>query len=71
MLRRSLEMRDDRAMFKKASQAALVMELFDGESLETRSRGDVLETVSIFLQVARGARSAAWNGVCALRFEAE
>jgi len=29
-LRRAIEMRDDKTMFKKANQAALVMELFDG-----------------------------------------
>src|SRR5882672_9222489 len=53
-LRRAIEMRDDKTMFKKANQAALVMELFDGESLESRSRGDVVETIGIFAQVARG-----------------
>src|SRR4051812_31891403 len=53
-LRRSLEMRDDRTMFRKANQAALVMELFDGESLESRGRGDVIETIHVFVQVAKG-----------------
>jgi serine/threonine protein kinase len=53
-LRRSIEMRDDRTMFKKANQAALVMELFDGEVLESRPRGDVVETIGIFVQVAKG-----------------
>ena len=53
-LRRSIEMRDDKTMFHKANQAALVMELFDGESLEGRPRGDVLETLAIFAQVAKG-----------------
>src|SRR5689334_18609227 len=43
-LRRAIAMQDDRTMFRKPNQAALVMELFDGESLEGRSRGDVLET---------------------------
>ena len=38
----------------EANQAALVMELFDGESLEARTRGDVIETIGIFAQVARG-----------------
>ena len=53
-LRRSIEMRDDRTMFKKANQAALVMELFDGEALDSRGRADVLETIGIFVQVAKG-----------------
>src|SRR5438876_1342792 len=53
-LRRSIEMRDDRTMFRKPNQAALVMELFDGESLEARGRGEVVETIGIFAQVARG-----------------
>jgi serine/threonine-protein kinase len=47
-------MRDDRTMFRKPNQAALVMELFDGESLESRDRGDVVETIGIFVQVAKG-----------------
>src|SRR4051812_18187931 len=46
-LRRSFEMRDDRTMFHKANQAAVVMELFEGESLESRSRGDTVETIHI------------------------
>ena len=53
-LRRSIEMHDDRTMFRKPNQAALVMELFDGESLESRHGGDVLETIQIFTQVAKG-----------------
>ncbi|HEV8608401.1 MAG TPA: serine/threonine-protein kinase [Tepidisphaeraceae bacterium] len=53
-LRRSIEMRDDKTMFHKANQAALVMELFDGQALDSRPRGDVLETIAIFVQVARG-----------------
>jgi len=53
-LRRAIEMRDDRTMFRKPNQAALVMELFDGESLESRDRGDVVETIGIFVQVAKG-----------------
>jgi serine/threonine protein kinase len=53
-LRRAIEMRDDKTMFKKANQAALVMELFDGESLESRTRSDVIETIGIFVQVAKG-----------------
>ena len=53
-LRRAIDMRDDKTMFRKANQAALVMELFDGESLEGRGRGDVIETIQIFVQVAKG-----------------
>jgi serine/threonine-protein kinase len=53
-LRRPIEMRDDRTMFKKANQAALVMELFDGEALDSRGRAYVLETIRIFVQVAKG-----------------
>src|SRR5437870_1236291 len=53
-LRRSIEMRDDKTMFRKANQAALVMELFDGQALDARPRGDVLETISIFVQIAKG-----------------
>jgi len=62
-LRRAIEMRDDKTMFKKANQAALVMELFDGESLEGRARGDVLETLAIFAQVAKGLAALHGMGV--------
>ena len=53
-LRRAIEVRNDKSMFHKANEAALVMELFDGEALESRKCGDVLETIGIFIQVARG-----------------
>src|SRR5678816_353432 len=53
-LRRAIAMHDDRTMFRKPNQAALVMELFDGESLEGRGRSDVIETIHVFIQVAKG-----------------
>ena len=53
-LRRAVALHDDKTMFRKANQAALVMELFDGQSLEGRARGDVVETIHIFIQVAKG-----------------
>jgi serine/threonine-protein kinase len=56
-LRRSLEYRDNRTLFRKATEAALVLELFDGMSLEARRPEDVVRTLSIFLHVAQGLGS--------------
>src|SRR3954469_18009081 len=60
-LRRAIDMHDDRTMFRKPNQAALVMELFDGQSLEARDRSDVIETINIFVQVGKGL--AALHGI--------
>ncbi|HEX2970786.1 MAG TPA: serine/threonine-protein kinase [Tepidisphaeraceae bacterium] len=56
-LRRSLEYRDNRTLFRKATEAALVLELFDGMSLEARRPEDVVRTLSIFQHVAQGLAS--------------
>jgi serine/threonine protein kinase len=54
VLRRSLQLIDDKGMLRKATQAALVMELFDGAPLSRMRPGDVLVTLRIFMQVAKG-----------------
>jgi serine/threonine-protein kinase len=53
-LRKSFQLRDDRALLRKATQAALVMELFDGAPLSLMRPNDVLTSVAIFIEVARG-----------------
>jgi serine/threonine-protein kinase len=54
ILRRSLEMRDNRTLFRKPTEAALVMEMFDGVSLEQHRPQETLSVLSIFIQVTQG-----------------
>jgi serine/threonine protein kinase len=53
-LRRSVDMRDNRTMLRKPSEAGLVMELFDGTPLEARRPESPLDSVDCFIQVAQG-----------------
>jgi len=54
VLRRSLEMRKNQTLLRKVTEAALVMELFDGVSLDEQRPEDVLGTLNCFVQVAGG-----------------
>ena len=51
-LRRSLELKIARSLFRKVTEAGLVMELFDGVSLERRLPKGVMAMVDIFVQTA-------------------
>ena len=51
-LRRSIEIKVARSLFRKVTEAALVMELFDGVSLEARLPKAVPQLVHIFIQTA-------------------
>ncbi len=53
-LRRCIEVKDNHTLFHKATEAALVMELFDGTPLDSRDNGDINALLDCFLQVARG-----------------
>jgi serine/threonine-protein kinase len=53
-LRRAFEVKDNAALLRKATEVALVMELFDGVSLAARRPENPLKTVGYFIQVARG-----------------
>ena len=53
-LRRSIEMKVNRSLFRKVTEAALVMELFDGFSLERRLPRTLTQTVETFIQTADG-----------------
>jgi serine/threonine-protein kinase len=54
VLRRSLELRDNKTLFRKATEAALIMDLFDGLSIEQRRPEDLLAVLDCFVQVAQG-----------------
>jgi serine/threonine-protein kinase len=53
-LRRAYEVKDNSSLLRKATEMALVMELFDGVSLAARRPENPLKTVGYFIQVARG-----------------
>ena len=56
-LRRSIDVKVLRNLLRKPTEAALVMELFDGIPLGDRDRNDVPGTVAVFLQVAEALAS--------------
>lgn len=52
-LRRTIEYKHNGTMFRSPTEAALVMEMFDGSPVNCHSR-DTLATLAQFMQVARG-----------------
>ncbi len=52
-LRRSIEMKVNRSLFRKVTEAALVLEMFDGEPLDRRLPTSVKDIVTVFVRVAR------------------
>lgn len=53
-LRRSIQCRDNGGILRKATEAILLMELFDGVSLENYAGGPVSPLVDIFIESAGG-----------------
>ncbi len=53
-LRRVFEVKTSKTLLRRVTEAGLVMELFDGISLETFPPHDVTAAVGIFINVARG-----------------
>jgi serine/threonine-protein kinase len=51
-LRKTLELKYEKSLFLKVTAAALIMELVDGESLETHPPQSVLDVVKIFRRTA-------------------
>ena len=51
-LRRSIDLKINRSILRKVTDAALVMELFDGTPLETRPPADMADMVSVFIGTA-------------------
>ena len=56
-LRRSIELKVSRSLFRKVTEAALVMELFDGISLERRPPQSLTALVDVFIQTAEALGS--------------
>ena len=52
-LRRLIDLKVNRTMFRKVTDGALIMELFDGMSLEGRPQPSVANSISYFLQTAQ------------------
>jgi serine/threonine protein kinase len=55
-LRKAIDLRDNHTLLRKATEAVLVLELFDGMPLDARQAGKVEDLLEGFLQVARGLR---------------
>jgi serine/threonine-protein kinase len=51
-LRRSLDLKISRTLFRKITEAALVLELFDGASLERRLPTSLIQLVEVFIKSA-------------------
>jgi serine/threonine protein kinase len=51
-LRRSIELLTNRTLLRKPTEAALILELFDGFSLEDRPLSSLQSTFDVFIQVA-------------------
>jgi serine/threonine-protein kinase len=51
-LRRSIEMKASRTLFRKVTEAALVLEMFDGQPLDSLPLRSTVGVVDIFIQVA-------------------
>jgi serine/threonine-protein kinase len=56
-LRRSYELKINKTMLLKKTEAFLVMELFDGKSLEVRPPSSLLDIVNSFIQAAEGIKA--------------
>jgi len=56
-LRRTFELKINKAMLVKVTEAFLVMELFDGKPLDVRPPRDMMQIIDTFIQVAQGLKS--------------
>lgn len=52
-LRRSIELKVNRTLLRRTTEAGLILELFDGVSLEQQSPRNLLDIVSTFIQTAQ------------------
>jgi serine/threonine protein kinase len=53
VLRRSVDLKINRTLLRKTIDAGLVLELFDGESLESRPTTSIDQTIECFIKVAQ------------------
>jgi eukaryotic-like serine/threonine-protein kinase len=56
-LRRSFDLKINKSLFLKVSEAFLVMELFEGRTLDVRPPTTLLEAVETFIQTCHGLRA--------------
>ena len=56
-LRRSIEFKVNRTLLRRPTDAALILELFDGVSLEQQIPRKLTDVVSAFIQTARGLKA--------------
>jgi len=56
-LRRSYELKIQKTLLLKVTEAFLLMELFDGKALDVRPPKSLMETVEIFIQTAQGLQA--------------
>jgi serine/threonine protein kinase len=56
-LRKSFELKINKTLLLRKTEAFLVMELFDGKPLDVRPPGGLLETVDLFIQTAQGLKA--------------
>lgn len=56
-LRRSYELKINKTLLMKVTEAYLLMELVDGKPLDVRPPNTVMETINIFIQAAKGLKA--------------
>jgi len=56
-LRRSFDLKINKTLLLKKTEAFLVMELFDGKSLDVRPPGSLMDDVDVFIQTAQGLKA--------------
>jgi serine/threonine-protein kinase len=63
-LRKSLDMKLEKTWLGKVTEAALVMELFDGMPLDVNPPSGLLDLLDVFIQTARGLEALHASGYC-------
>lgn len=56
-LRRSIDLKINRTLLRRPTEAALILELFDGISLEQQCPRHLMEAVGVFIQTAQGLQA--------------
>ena len=63
-LRKSIDMKLEKTWLGKVTEAALVMELFDGMPLDVNPPSGLLEVLDVFIQAAQGLEALHASGYC-------
>src|SRR5690349_6082397 len=56
-LRRSFDLKINKTLLLKKTEAFLLMELFDGKSLDVRPPASLMEDIDVFIQTAQGLKA--------------